>query len=130
MIANKLRAGPRIPGIYQGPQLSSKPGVFVNCDGGREECRIPPVMRRQKRSPIARTYDADNPATAMDTMLLKAVDDPSIISERRADIMVVATIVGTGIDVRGFTCEEASTVRSKDGHIELTFYLCESSIAR
>ena len=136
MIANKLIAGPRMPGIYQGPQLSSKPGVFVSCDADRRECRIPPVVRRQRRSPIASTYDADNPATAMDTMLLKAVDDPRIMSERRVDIMVVATIVGTGIDVRGLTCE-AQTVRSEHVHIELTvvltatssFYLYESTVA-
>ena len=72
----------------------------------------------------------------MDTILLKAVDDPRIMSERRVDIMVVATIVGTGIDVRGLTCE-AHTVRSEHVHIELTvimtapssLYLYESTIA-
>lgn len=53
---------------------------------------------------MARAYDADNPAIAIDTMLLKAVDEPSTISERTMDIMVVATIVWTGIDVRGLTC--------------------------
>lgn len=111
-MANKLTMGPRMPGIYQAPQLSSKPGVFVSRDAERVECRIPPVVRRQRRSPIARTYDADNPATAIDTMLLKAVDDPSIINERRVEIMVVAMIVGTGIEVRGLTCK-AHTVRSK-----------------
>ena len=62
-------------------------------------------MRRQRRSPIARPYDADNPATAMDTMLLKAVDEPRIIRERRVEIAVVATIVATGMNVRGLTCE-------------------------
>ena len=111
MMANKLTVGPRMPGIYQAPQLSSKPGVFVSCDAEKRECRIPPVVRRQRRSPIARTYDADNPATAIDTILLKAVDDPSIINERRVDIMVVAMIVGTGIEVCGLTCK-AHTVRS------------------
>lgn len=118
-MANRLTAGPKMPGMYQAPQLSPNPGVFASCDGGREECRIPPVMRRQRRSPIARAYDADSPATAMDTMLLKAGVDPSIISERRMDIMVVATIVGTGIEVRGLTCE-AHTVRSKLVHPDLT----------
>ena len=44
----------------------------------------------------------------MDTMLLKAVDEPSIISERRMDTMVVAMIVATGIDVRGLTWEAIS----------------------
>ena len=110
-MADRLTAGPKMPGMYQAPQLSPNPGVFVSCDGGREECRIPPVMRRQRGSPIARAYDADSPATAMDTMLLKAVVDPSIISERKVDIMVVATIVGTRI---------AHTVRSKLVHLELT----------
>ena len=71
-------------------------------------------------------------------MLLKAVDDPSIISERRVDIIVVATIVATGIDVRGLTCEtHMDMVRSEHIHIELTVaftatsssYLYESSIA-
>ena len=91
--------------MYQGPQLRSKPGVFVSRDLEREGCRIPPVVRRQRRSPMARAYDADNPATAIETMLLKAVDEASIISERRVDIMAVATIVATGIDVRGLTCK-------------------------
>ena len=75
---------------------------------------------------MARRYDADNPATAMDTILLKAVDDPSIMSERRVDTIVVATIVGTGIDVRGLTCE-AHTVRSEHVHIELTMGLTATS---
>ena len=52
---------------------------------------------------MARTYDPDSPATEIDTMLLKAVDEPSIISERRMLTMVVAMIVATGIDVRGLT---------------------------
>ena len=117
-MANKFTAGPRMPGIYQGPQLSSKPGVFVSRDPERGECLIPPVVRRQRRSPIARAYDADNPATAIDIILLKAVDEPSIMKERRVDIMVVATIVATGIDVRGLTCE-AQTVSSRTIHIEL-----------
>ena len=86
---------------------------------------------------MAKTYDADNPATAMETMLLKAVDEPSMISERRVDIMVVTTIVCTGIDVRGLTCE-AHTVRSEHIHIETdsggltvtsAFYLHKSSVA-
>ena len=118
-MANRLTMGPRMPGMYQGPQLSSKPGVFVSCNAERGECRMLPVMRRQNRSPIARAYDADNPATAIDTMLLKAVDDPSIIRERRVDIMVVATTVWTGIEVRGLTCD-AYTVRVKFIHIYLT----------
>ena len=50
--------------------------------------------------------------------------------------MVVATIVGTGIDVRGLTCE-AHTVRLEHVYIEVTvgltatspFYLYESPIA-
>ena len=37
-------------------------------------------------------------------MLLKAVDEPRMISERRVDIRVVMMIVATGIEVRGFTC--------------------------
>ena len=41
----------------------------------------------------------------MDTMLLKAVDEPSMIRERRVDMTVVMMIVATGIDVRGLTCE-------------------------
>ena len=89
--------------MHQGPQLSSKPGVFVSCDPGAKECRIPPVVRRQRSSAIARMYDPDSPATEIDTMLLKAVDEPSIISERRVQTMVVAIIVATGIDVRGLT---------------------------
>ena len=41
-------------------------------------------------------------------MLLKAVDEPSVISERRVDITAVAMIVATGIDVRGLTWEATS----------------------
>ena len=103
-MANKLTAGPKIPGMNHGPQLSSNPGVFVSCDLERGAKRMPPVLRRQSKSPIARTYEADNPATEIETMLLNAVDDPSMINERRVDITVLATIVVTGIDVRGLTC--------------------------
>ena len=94
-------------------------------DPERGECRIPPVVRLQRRSPIARRYDADSPAIAIDKMLLRAVDEPSIISERRTDITVVATIVATGIDVRGLTCE-AQTVSSRLVRIELK---CCSTVA-
>ena len=66
---------------------------------------------------MAKTYDADKPATAMETMLLKAVDDPSMISERRVEIMVVTMIVCTGIDVRGLTCE-AHPIRWEHVHME------------
>lgn len=63
------------------------------------------MVRLQRRNPIVRRYDADSPAIAIDKMLLRAVDEPSMINERRTDITVVATIVATGIDVRGLTCE-------------------------
>ena len=108
-----------MPGIYQGPQLSLKPGVFVSCDPKRGECRIPPVVRRQRRSTIARRYDPTDPATAIEKMSLKAVDEPSMISEKRVDIIVVATIVATGIDVRGLICE-AQTVSLGLIHTEPT----------
>lgn len=74
---------------------------------------------------MARAYDADNPATAIETMLLKAVDEASIISERREDITavatIVATIVATGIEVRGLTCK-ARTVSSRILHTGLKEY--------
>lgn len=73
---------------------------------------MPPVVRLQRRNPIARRYDAESPAIAIDKMLLRAVDEPSMINERRMDMTVVATIVATGIDVRGLTCE-AQTVSSR-----------------
>ena len=64
---------------------------------------MPLVVRRQSRSTIGRRYDPAKPAIAIDTMLLKAVDEPSMISERIVEIIVEAAIVVTGIDVRGLT---------------------------
>ncbi len=105
-IANRFTTGPTMPGMRHGPQVSSKPGVLVMEESVIRGLRIPPVVRRQSRSPMTRRYDADRPATQIETMLLKAVDEPRMIKDRRVEIMVVATMVVTGIDVRGLTCEE------------------------
>ena len=67
--------------------------MFVSGDAEKKGCGIPPVMRHQKRSPLARACDADNPATAIDKALLKAIDVPGNSSERREHWSCLNTIV-------------------------------------